>query len=217
MQIRYTLLGVKGYKRLERIYYNSLMISEEARRRKKILDFWQKYGLEATIDAFGVSRRTLYRWKRALKEAKGDVVLLNPKSTRPKKVRKSKVSLEIVQEIKRLREKYPNIGRAKLYHLLKPFCEKKGIKTPSESTIGRIIAKAPDKMRLFPYRIDTKGRVKPKKRERKNRKPKNLKTKPMQLWGIDTIQNVKCNLKMYQRCKVKMYHLVTEKLLCFKR
>ena len=70
MQIRYTLPGVRGYKRLERIYYNSLMISEEAKRRKKILEFWEKYGLEATIDAFGVSRRTLYRWKAKLKKQK---------------------------------------------------------------------------------------------------------------------------------------------------
>ncbi|SMC08531.1 hypothetical protein SAMN05660197_0283, partial [Nitratiruptor tergarcus DSM 16512] len=31
MQIKYTLPGLKGYKRLERIYYNSLMISEEAK------------------------------------------------------------------------------------------------------------------------------------------------------------------------------------------
>ena len=135
------------------------MISEEAKRRKKILEFWEKYGLEATIDAFGVSRRTLYRWKAKLKKAKGDIKALNPKSTRPKRVRQSKVPLEIVQEIRRLREQYPNIGKAKLYHLLKPFCEAKGLKTPSESTIGRVIAKDPNKMRLFPYRVDTKGRV----------------------------------------------------------
>lgn len=189
--------GVRGYKRLERIYYNSLMISEEAKRRKKILDFWQKYGLEATIDAFGVSRRTLYRWKAKLERAKGDLTALNPQSKRPKRVRESQVSLEIVRQIRKLRQEYPNIGKAKLYHLLKPFCEAKGVKTPSESTIGRIIAKAPDKMRMFPYRVDFKGRVKPKKKERKNRKPKNLKTKPFELWAVDTIQIVSQGIKRY--------------------
>jgi len=34
-------------------------------------EFWDKYGLEATRDAFGVSRRTLYRWKEALREVGG--------------------------------------------------------------------------------------------------------------------------------------------------
>ncbi|WP_187648704.1 integrase core domain-containing protein [Nitrosophilus labii] len=198
MQIRYTLLGVKGYKRLERIYYNSLMISEEVKKRKKILEFWEKYGLEATTEAFGVSRRTLFRWKKAYKEANKDITALNPKSRKPKRVRESKVSLEIVRQIRKLRQEYPNIGKAKLYHLLKPFCEAKGLKTPSESTIGRIIAKAPDKMRHFPYRIDAKGRVKPKKRtSNKNRKPKNLKTQPFQLWAVDTIQRVSNGIRRY--------------------
>jgi transposase-like protein len=141
------------------------MISKEAKRRYKILQFWQKHGLEATIDAFGVSRRTLFRWKSALKKAKGDIGALNPKSTRPKRVRTSSVPLEVVKEIRRLREVYPNIGKAKLYHLLQPFCEERGFKTPSESTIGRIIAKDPNKMRLFPYRVDSKGRVKPQKKK----------------------------------------------------
>ena len=173
------------------------MISEEAKRRKKILEFWEKYGLEATTEAFGVSRRTLFRWRKAYKEANKDITALNPKSRKPKRVRESKVSFEIVRQIRKLRKEYPNIGKAKLYHLLKPFCEAKGLKTPSESTIGRIIAKDPDKMRLFPCRIDTKGRVKPKKRERKNRKPKNLKTKPFELWAVDTIQRVSNGIKRY--------------------
>jgi len=174
------------------------MISEEAKRRKKILEFWERYGLEATREAFGVSRRTLYRWKAKLKKAKGDISALNPKSRRPKRVRESKVPVEIVGEIRRLREKYPNIGKAKLYYLLKPFCEAKGLQTPSESTIGRIIAKAPDKMRMFPYRVDSKGRVKPKKRSaKKTRKPKNLKTRPFELWAVDTIEIVSNGIKRY--------------------
>ncbi|SMC08725.1 Transposase InsO and inactivated derivatives [Nitratiruptor tergarcus DSM 16512] len=197
MQIKYTLPGLKGYKRLERIYYNSLMISEEAKRRKKILEFWEKYGLAATTEAFGVSRRTLFRWKKSFNDADGDIKALNPKSRRPKRVRESKVPIEVIKEIKRLRKAYPNIGKAKLYHLLKPFCEEKELKTPSESTIGRIIAKAPDTMRLFPYRIDTKGKVKPKKKTQKNRKPKNLKSKPFELWAVDTIQIVSNGIKRY--------------------
>ena len=171
------------------------MISEEAKRRKKILEFWEKYGLEATTEAFGVSRRTLFRWKKAYKKANKDITALNPK---PKRVRESKVSLEIVRQIRKLREEYPNIGKAKLYHLLKPFCEAKGLKTPSESTIGRVIAKDPNKMRLFPYRVDTKGRVNlRKKASNKKRKPKNLKIEPFGLWAVDTIQRVSNGIRRY--------------------
>ena len=153
------------------------MISEEAKRRVKIIGFWEKYGLEATIEAFGVSRRTLYRWKAKLKKVKGDIKALTPKSKRPKRVRQSKAPLEIVQEIRRLKEQYPNIGKAKLYHLLKPFCDKKALHIPSESTIGRIIAKDLNKMRPIPNRVDTKGRVNLRKRashkKKKAKKPKN--------------------------------------------
>jgi hypothetical protein len=35
-------------------------ISTEAQRRLKILHFWEKHGDEATIDAYQISRRTLY-------------------------------------------------------------------------------------------------------------------------------------------------------------
>lgn len=39
------------------------MENNEAKRRLKILKFYDKYGLDATIEAFEVSRRTIYRWK----------------------------------------------------------------------------------------------------------------------------------------------------------
>ncbi|BCD67496.1 hypothetical protein NitYY0918_C0389 [Nitratiruptor sp. YY09-18] len=42
------------------------MIHNETKRRKKILKFFGKYGLDACIGAFGVSRRTLFRWKKSI-------------------------------------------------------------------------------------------------------------------------------------------------------
>ena len=38
----------------------------------EILRFFDKHGLAATRDAFGVSRRTLYRWKATLKAQGGN-------------------------------------------------------------------------------------------------------------------------------------------------
>ncbi|MDD3591973.1 MAG: integrase core domain-containing protein [Sulfurovum sp.] len=173
------------------------MISKEANRRYKIVLFYQKYGLEATLEAFDISKRTLYRYQAILKESKYNIQALEPKSKAPKQKRTSTVPQEIVTEIKRLREKYPNLGKAKLYHLLKPWCQNNSLSVISESTIGRIIAKDKDKMRITPYRIDRNGKVKPKKRKFKNRKPKNLKAKPMHLWAVDTIQKVSDGIRRY--------------------
>ena len=44
------------------------MIQEEAKRRARILEFWKKYGLEATKEAFKISERTLFRWQSTLKK-----------------------------------------------------------------------------------------------------------------------------------------------------
>ena len=52
-------------------------------------------------------------------------------------------------------------------------------------------------MRTTAYRIDRNAKVKPKKRKFKNRKPKNLKSKPMHLWAVDTIQKVCDGIRRY--------------------
>ncbi|MBS9778841.1 MAG: hypothetical protein KGV58_00865, partial [Campylobacteraceae bacterium] len=90
-----------------------------------------------------------------------------------------------------------NIGKAKLHVLLKPFCKEKNITLPSESSIGRIISNHKDKMRIVPHRIDRLGRVKTKKRVFKDRRPRNLKTKPMQMWAVDTIQKISNGIRRY--------------------
>lgn len=72
MQIRHIGYGIKGFRRVAKLCYLSDMMTKEAKERVKILDFFDKYGLSATKEAFGVSERTLYRWKAALKAAKED-------------------------------------------------------------------------------------------------------------------------------------------------
>ena len=197
MQTDYLFHGLKGYKYIKRFSYLFEMENKEANERYKILKFFDKYGLEATIEAFGISRRTIYRWKAKLKENKNDIISLTSKSTAPKTKRKSTSPKALIEEIKRLREKYPNIGKSKLHTILKPWCKENKLELPSESTIGRIIARDKDKMRIVPYRIDRNGKVKTRKKEFKNRKPKNLKTAPMHLWAVDTIQKVSNGIRRY--------------------
>jgi transposase InsO family protein len=197
MQTDYLFHGLKGFKNFQRICYLWDMETDVAQKRLKILKFFDKYGLQATLEAFDISKRTLYRWRAIYKNSNEDILSLNPKSKTPKKKRKPQTPQEIIDKIKDLREKYPNMGKAKLYYLLKPWCEKNNLPVISESTIGRVISNAKDKMRLTPYRIDSKGKIKPKKRVFKNRKPKNLKSKPMHLWAVDTIQRVSDGMRRY--------------------
>jgi hypothetical protein len=119
------------------------MAPKDAERRLEILRFFDKYGLSATRDAFGVLRRTLYRWQAALKAASGNPAASAAKSSAPKKRRPPNTDPRLASEIRRLRALHPNLGKAKLHVLLAPWCAQHGIKLPSVSTIGRIKSPRP--------------------------------------------------------------------------
>lgn len=45
--------------------------------RAKILEFYDRHGLEATKEAFGICRATIYKWKKILKENGNNIRSLN--------------------------------------------------------------------------------------------------------------------------------------------
>lgn len=103
---------------------------KETRRREEILLFWQRHGLAAAEDAFGVSRRTLFRWKK-------DTV---PKSRKHRNGYARRVVHPLLSaEIVRLRGAYPRLGKEKLTPLLRTFCLEQGIPAPAEATVGRMV------------------------------------------------------------------------------
>jgi hypothetical protein len=108
-------------------------------QRMKILRFYEKYGERATINAFGTDRKVINRWRKRLKDMGGELRALVPLSTRPKRVRKSTISLEIIEFIQAARQEHPRIGKEKIKPLLDDYCMQKGMKSISESTIGNII------------------------------------------------------------------------------
>lgn len=57
---------------------------KDAGRRLEILRFWDKHGLVATMDAFAVSRHTLFRWKARSSADGGNPAALAAKSCGPK-------------------------------------------------------------------------------------------------------------------------------------
>ena len=193
MQIHRLGYGVKGFWittdyaiRLNR------MVTKEAQRRAKILAFWNKHGLQATLDAYEVSRRTLYNWKKQNKEGKGRLEALNPKSRTPKTRRARLWPIEVIRTIKIIRTNHPNLGKEKIYPELKEYCDKLRITCPSIATIGRLIADDPNKMRMFVRRPSCGGKRKQvKSRKNKARKPKGyIPKQPGECLALDTIEKI---------------------------
>ena len=137
MRIFNKFRGTKGFiSTWERMLRFQYMISEHAKRRCRILAFWERHGLLATKEAFNVSRSTLFRWQKALREHNGKLEALNKKSTSPYRKRKRIVPEPIKDFIIHERTFDPHLSKDKLSRLMKD----DGIATCSTSTIGRMIA-----------------------------------------------------------------------------
>lgn len=177
------------------------MITEEAKERVKMLAFWERHGLPPTIEAFGVSRRTLFRWQKTLHELQGKLESLNPQSTAPHQKRKRMVSLELINRVIALRALHPRLGKEKLHAILK----EEGY-AQSVSTIGRVLYDLKIAQRLpHPTKLSLCGRTgslidkKQRKYKKKLRRPKGYRvleadtvvrfidgTKRYVLTGVDT-------------------------------
>lgn len=132
--------GIKGFITL----YNyalkyRYMITKKALHKARVLAFWEKHGLEAAMEAFSVRKRALYYWKSRFASGGKKPEALNEKSKAPRIKRKRLWPEEVIAEIKRLRYAHPNLGKDKIYPLLKKFCIENNLKCPESSTIGRLI------------------------------------------------------------------------------
>ena len=176
------------------------MITETAKRRMKTLIHWERHGLESTVDAFGVLRRTLFNWKLALKQGNGKLEALNPQKRTPKNKRRRSWDWRILEEIKRLRgiDVHPNLGAEKLYQLLLDFCGAIGpLKCPSPTTIERLI-KDLGGLRTFPQKVSHFGKIKRVNRQKVLRKPKDFKVwHPGHTIALDTIEKQRNGRRMY--------------------
>ena len=167
--------GTKGFiSTWERVIRFRYMITEEAKKRARILTFWEKFGDQATSEAFKVSRRTLFRWQKNLQHHLGKLEGLNPKSTAPQIRRKRVVLNLITHRIIELRTLHPRLGKDKIYVILK----REGY-SGSVSTVGRIIFDLRNTGKLpNPKRLAVSGKTgrllerKLKKYKKKLRRPK---------------------------------------------
>lgn len=182
------------------------MVTKKAERKLKILAFWEKHGLEATLDAFDVKKRTLYGWKAKLRAGDGKLEALNEKSKAPKKVRRREWDPRITAEIRRVREMHPNLGKEKVHVHLQAFAKRRGLRCPQPRTVGRIIADAPDKMRTYPQKVRHDGKVVRKKLRQVLRKPKKFRAeRPGHCVALDTIEIVIWGRKVYVITVIDLY------------
>lgn len=173
------------------------MITKQAEERLRVLVFWQKHGLKAALDAFPVKKRTLFGWKRKLKEGGGKVESLNPGSRAPRAKRKRLWDERIISELKRLRLEYPNLGKEKIFPLLEEFCVPLKLFCPKPKTIGRLI-KDLGGLRRFPQKVSHFGKVKRANRRKVLRKPKDFKALfPGHCVALDTFEEIHNGMRRY--------------------
>lgn len=166
------------------------MITQDAKQRARILAFWEKHGLEATKEAFTVKQSTLYGWRQQLYAGGGKLEALNVGSTRPKQVRSRVVEWPpaLKDEIRRIRQEHPNLGKDKVYKFLVGWCKQNHARCPSVSTIGRLMADMGG-LRVYPEKIRHNGRIVPRTVSPVLRKPKRLKAQyPGHVVSFDTIE-----------------------------
>ncbi len=92
---------VRGFYKIARLSDKwEAMMGTNAQQKPDARTFWNNHGLNATSDAYKVSRSTLYRWR-------------NWPPT-------------LCAEIRRLRTVFPNLGKDKLHVLLQPWSAHRG-------------------------------------------------------------------------------------------
>ena len=130
------LKGTKGFITIwERVLRFRYMITEQAKERCRILAFWEKYGDLATKEAFKISRPTLFRWQKKLRENKGQLEGLNKKSTAPKNKRKRIIPKKVEDFIVAERKFDTHLSKDKLSILML----EDGVAKYSPSTVGRML------------------------------------------------------------------------------
>ncbi len=186
------------------------MITEEAKRRYKILIHWDKYGIDSTKDAFNVSERTLWYWRKKLNDSNGKIESLNPNKRIPKNKRKRVWDIRIIKEITRLRTIYPNLGAKKIYPLLLSFAIDNSIdKCPKSITIERLI-KDLGGLKITPNKVSHFGKIKKMNRQKVLRKPKDLNPSyPGHVIAMDTVEKQKNGKRMYILTAIDIYTRTT--------
>lgn len=172
---------IPGAKRLASI---SVTLSRKARQRLKWFDYYNSHGHNARLTCryFGISPQTFYRWKRRYNPH--HLESLEDRSHRPKHLRQTTPSVELVEAVRQLREEYPRWGKDKLVVLVRG----KGFGC-STSMVGRIMRRLKERGVLRePIRNHISAHRRGIKRPYATRKPQEYRAdQPGDLIQLDTM------------------------------
>lgn len=176
--------------------------SEQAKFRLAAINHSQEFGIKSTLSAFKISRATLFRWRKKLKDSGGRLDSLIPQPTVPKEKRQMMVEPVVIKYISQLRKDHPQLGKRKIKPLLDKYCQEQGLTSISESTIGKVIKRfnlfffppAYGKVYHDPSSAWAKRRVKGVKRPRIRYSPK---AKEFGYLEIDTIIRFDQGMRLY--------------------
>lgn len=163
--------------------YGPVALAPKARDRLRALRLWQETkDLQLACRTFGVSRATLYRWRRRFDPT--DLTSLHERSRRPRRMRAPRWSLSLLHAVRRVRETFPRWGKDKLVVLLKA----EGF-TVSASTVGRILTSLREHGRLIePQRRPIGAPKRRPNRPYARRKPREYEPRlPGDLVQVDTL------------------------------
>jgi transposase InsO family protein len=171
-----------------------LTLNSPAVLREQILVFFAQYGLQASIDAYHVSKATIYRWRKLYLTSYKEPASLIPKSRAPINRRTMRVNYRIVDFIKDIRKERGRIGKEKIKPLLDEFCRSNATNSISQSKIGRVISK----FNLYnaPARVYHNGRAKAYRRYKEKIKHA-PKPSSFGYVEIDTIARFNLGIKTY--------------------
>ena len=207
MKLHFVGEGIVGYRRymLFKQYLNTISHSKIIQEKLVLIKFFDKWGAKATRDAYGVSRSTVYEWKKRYRESKYDPKSLLPLSKRPKRVRRSNIDPLIIEFIRKLRFENYRLGKSKIKVLLDEYCIQNKLPIISESLVGKIIKRnrylfPPAKIYHNPGRKHSIGRVKRKRIEAR------YKAKyPGEVVQVDSITIFKDGMSRYLITGVDLY------------
>jgi transposase InsO family protein/transposase-like protein len=178
--------------------------------RLQVVEFALKHSVKLAVEAFGVSKSTIYRWIKNYKSSNN-----NPLSLKNRYVSKKGMKLEKLQKITEkhkqlvleIRKKHPKLGKEKIKVLLDELCKQHNIPTISASSIGNIIKMLKDERKLnheyARQRITINARTgklmvkEDKKKTKKDRYKDKKPTKPGELVQIDTKHEYVNGRKVY--------------------
>ena len=172
--------------------------SKQGKFRLKVIEHFESHGLQSSIDAYGVSKSTIYRWLKLYRKSGKKLSSLIPRSRAPVNKRKMMVKRELITFIRELRKAHYRLGKEKIKPLLDKYCEENDLKSISVSTIGKVL-KRYDMVRPKNGRVYHNPSSKWAKRRvsYKNRVKRSPKVKESGYIQIDTMHRFMEGIKTY--------------------